>query len=132
MSLSGASDLLPDPKLDTLREPALELGERSLLERRLSGLRLERTALAGWLERFGEETPQEAEGGFVGTLNSGWILRRRDVPQLHAVLRWTPETGLLELRGAGVWFGERGLGVNLERGDQERETRLSLSLRRSF
>ncbi len=90
---------------------------------------------ADWIASVARRLTGEAPangGGVSATLQSDWILRRRDRPTLYLTLHLNRETSHVELRGGGIRFGERGFGLYLERGETDRELRMGLDYRLVF
>ncbi len=87
--------------------------------------------IATWARRLAGEVASNG-GGFGATLQSGWIVRRPDRPQVYLTLHLDQETSQIELRGGGLRFGDRGVGLYLERGETDRDLRMGLDFRLVF
>jgi hypothetical protein len=120
-------------------EPALSDPESALADsagwvgRRLDRIDPQQLDVAYWARNLnGVADSSPSSGAVQGALKSTWLIPRNDLPHAYIIVRWTPETGLLELRGVRLRMRSDGMGVYLERGDEDRDSRIGFDFRRAF
>lgn len=103
------------------------------VDRQLSRIDPHGLSPEAWLRlQSGDPATPSADGGVDGLLRSDWFFPRSRWPQVYLSVRWSPETGVLDLRGVRLRMRREGLGVHIERGDEDRDSRFGIDYRRAF